>query len=190
MGIEAWLSLFFCFEDLVTGAWAKSLGCECDVSGEPISDKDRLYPCLIVLPMGFSWSFWIVQELVTQLSLKAGITRDQILVSGWPAPSLNKGVVANPYCDNLNLFGRDKAQVNALLSDLLRIFRSYGFDLHEIEWASPSAKPLGSLFCGETNSIGPRLEKTTQPPFCQQIHDVRQESFWSASRSSLGSVYA
>ena len=88
MGIEAWLSLFFCFGDLLSGTWIQSLGCERDVFGKSFSGRDRLHPCFIVLPMGFSWSFWIVQELVTQLFLKAGISRDQILVSGWPAPSL------------------------------------------------------------------------------------------------------
>ena len=173
MGIEEWLSLYFCFEDRVPGSFIQDLGCKCDVTGVSISRTDVLYPCLVVLPMGFSWSFWIVQELVTQLSVQAGVNRDQILVSGWPAPALETaGVVANPYCDNLNLFGLDPGQVNAQLDKLLTTFRTYGFDLHEISYASTQAKPLGSRFCGVDNRVGPRLEK---------LHNLRATTKWMSS---------
>lgn len=117
------------------------------------------YPCLKVLPIGFSWSFWIVQEMVTQLSEKAGVSRDRILVSGWPAPSLHEGIVANPYCDNLNVFGTDPAPVNACLKSLISVFENVGFEFHEMEWASTSAKPLGSRFSGKSNVLGPHFDK-------------------------------
>ena len=109
--------------------------------------------------MGFSWSFWIVQELVLNICREAGIPSEQILVSSWPAPSLEQGVVANPYCDNLNLFGFDKSEVNDQLRRLMAGFRKYGFELHEIEWAWLLARPLGSEFNGCSSILGPRVEK-------------------------------
>ena len=35
-----------------------------DVDGEPLVAGEEYELCLSVLPMGFSWSFWIVQEMV------------------------------------------------------------------------------------------------------------------------------
>ena len=96
----------------------------------------------VVLPIGFSLSFWIVQELGTQLSMQVGVSRDQILVSGWPAPAVqNVEVAGNPYCDNLNLFGLDPARVNMQLDLLLSNFRKHSFELHEISYASTPHHP-------------------------------------------------
>ena len=90
---------------------------------------------------------------------EAGIPSEQILVSSWPAPSLEQGVVANPYCDNLNFFGFDHNEVTCQLRRLIAGFHKHGFDLHEIEWARPLARPLGSEFNGNTSVLGPREEK-------------------------------
>ena len=167
-GIDPWLMEYFCFDDLVPGSFAQDIGVTLDIHGQEIGSSE-VYPCLTVLPMGFNWSFWIVQEMVTNLCEKSGLPRDRILVSGWPAPSIKEGVIGNPYCDNLNLFGLQADEVNAQLRRLISVFENHGFELHEIEWARLAATPLGCRFDGRAGVVSPKLEK---------LHRLRRACQW------------
>ena len=44
--------------------------------------------------MGFSWSFYLVQEFVVHLCKEPGIDQKSILVSEWPAPDIKAGVIS------------------------------------------------------------------------------------------------
>ena len=68
-----------------------------------------MWPCMRVVPMGWSWAMWIAQSIHTeQVMIATGIGVDQILVDNAPAPSLSKdSVVVIPYADNLNVCGLD-----------------------------------------------------------------------------------
>ena len=67
---------------------------------------ETVSPCLNVLPMGFTWSFDLVQQLHEQQVAKATqFGRENFLLDGRPAPSSEEGAgVAMPYCDNVHSF--------------------------------------------------------------------------------------
>ena len=62
IGVPAWLSDFFAFED-IPADFARQLGATCCTDGSPLPAAGRLAPVLTVLPMGWSWSFWLVQVM-------------------------------------------------------------------------------------------------------------------------------
>eukprot|EP00435_Cladocopium_sp_Y103_P067567 s569_g30.t1 len=73
-----------------------------------VSDPDlplgKVIPCITVLPMGFSWSFYLIQALHEQLTFKAlNIGRSSLILDGQPPPNVGgNGCVAMPYCDNVH----------------------------------------------------------------------------------------
>ena len=115
---------------------------------------------LIVLPMGWTWSFYLVQVLHLQLLYEDGFAEEQIMSSAWPAPIFNHdATVALPYCDNLTILGTNRVLVNQTLSLLIHTFEKHGFVLHEIEWASTTGTPLGTGFDGGSKCIRPRPKR-------------------------------
>ena len=55
-------------------------------------------------PMGFSWSFFLVQHIHESVSLRAlNIPRTQLVLEQCPLPTLQPGnILAMPYCDNVH----------------------------------------------------------------------------------------
>eukprot|EP00959_Pyramimonas_sp_CCMP1952_P006721 140409-Pyramimonas_sp.AAC.1 len=52
--------------------------------------------------MGFTWSFWLVQEYHVQVARRE-VSDKFVLVDGHPVPSMQAGErVYMAYCDNLN----------------------------------------------------------------------------------------
>ncbi len=93
------LQSFFCL------AHDLSLDEACSIFGDEYSQHSgfqRFSPCINVLPMGFSWCFYIIQQLHEQSVRRClSIPRDDVILDGYPAPLLSGGkVVAMPYCDN------------------------------------------------------------------------------------------
>ena len=126
-----------------------------DFSG--FSHLERCIPCITVLPMGFSWSFYIIQQLHEQASLRAlGITNDQLIKDGNPPPSFGKGgVLAMPYCDNVHCIATSREEADrgkGLIKDELE---SMGFSLHEEESASSYFQTLGGIVDGEAGVVAP-----------------------------------
>jgi hypothetical protein len=156
---EAFMQDSFCFEIELPGSWYIELGISHTHHGEPIVPNTMYLPCFCVLPMGFSWSMWIVQEMVAHLICEAGVEKTQVLVGNWPCPKFANGVIADPYCHNLNFFGLDKDAVNQTLQQVMKVFSEKGFSLHEISWASTTATPLGCQFDGQGHSVGPKSTK-------------------------------
>ena len=171
-GIESWLSEFFTFEEEIQVEWAKQEGFTETVDGEALIEGETYFLCLKVLPMGFSWSFYLVQEMVVHLCREGGIPSEQTLVAGWPAPDLKNGIISNPYCDNLCVFGHDPAVVNVQLDRLIVLFKKKGFELHEIEYARTVSTPLGSHFDGAKGYVGPKHVK---------LHKLRMAAKWFSS---------
>eukprot|EP00438_Fugacium_kawagutii_P017034 Skav221329 [mRNA] locus=scaffold1437:52275:55350:- [translate_table: standard] len=66
-------------------------------------DRMDAVPVIKVLPMGFNWSFFLVQHIHTELSLHAlGVDERFLFLEGKPAPSLSPGTTClMPYCDNV-----------------------------------------------------------------------------------------
>lgn len=90
---------FFCLKDDLTFAeWDLVTG----GNGDASMLGPRICHCITVLPMGFTWSFYIIQALHEQISLRSlHISEDHLIRDAHPPPSLSgKDVAAMPYCDN------------------------------------------------------------------------------------------
>ena len=114
----------------------------------------RVFPCISVLPMGFSWSLWIAQE----------INRSKVVEAGLPASaevnahSQENTFVHHPlrfvvYVDNIAIFGRDKEMVNKAMEKVIVVLNSCGLLTHEHTEAEPECKLLGLQIDGTRKEI-------------------------------------
>ena len=158
IGLPSDLARYFCFEHTYSREDLQQLGLSRDLDGYQL-DSDPYYLCLTALPMGFSFSFWIVQELHYDALKQCGFPASRCVLGNWPTPSLKEGPVALAYCDNLNIFGKDPKEVDNALSIVMKFLESKGFALHEVVYATPWSKPLGSFFNGYDNLLGSRPDK-------------------------------
>lgn len=101
--LPAGMEQFFCLHQDISIEEAR------DIAGSHF-DFDRwgggiAIPCIKVLPMGFNWSFFLVQVLHEQASLDSlGIDRAKVFLDGHPAPSVDSVSCATmPYCDNVHV---------------------------------------------------------------------------------------
>ncbi|CAK0849368.1 unnamed protein product [Prorocentrum cordatum] len=157
-GVPSALSEYFSFE-AVDASLAKKWGATSDVRGLSLPDVGEVFPCLLVLPMGWTWSFYIVQALHAELLREAGFSQDLIMSNAWPAPPLSDDPVALPYCDNLTVFGMSRDRVDQRLRELIGVFEGKGFVLHEISWASTSSDILGTAFDGLRRTVRARPKR-------------------------------
>ena len=96
-GVPPWLSEFFGFSAFPVEQ-ARNWGAKLDVWGQDLPATGAVFPVLRVLPMGWSWSFYIVQTMHEEFLVRAGFSREQLLTTGWPAPPLRPRPIALPYC--------------------------------------------------------------------------------------------
>lgn len=82
-GIPPSWAEYFAFKQIPCDE-AKEWGATCDVWGQSLPDHGQIYPVLQVLPMGWSWSFWIIQSLHVQFLAEAVSRR-----KGW-SPTLGR----------------------------------------------------------------------------------------------------
>jgi hypothetical protein len=128
---------------------------------------------MIVLLMGFSWAFFFVQKLHEQLLSSSGLGPERCLVGGWPAPDfLVSNVFGLPYCDNLTIFGTQPGPVNAALDRVILAFEEAGFELHEIQRATPESEFLGCQLHGARGTLAVRDKK---------MWTLRSALLWAAS---------
>lgn len=114
----AWWAEFVGFSALEC-AEVKSWGAVADIWGEPISEFGSIRPVFVVLPMGWSWSFWIVQALHAQFLDEAGFPSSRVVANAWPPPLLDRRPIALPHCDNLTILGLDGCAVDEELESLM-----------------------------------------------------------------------
>ena len=116
---------------------------------------ERIIPCIKVLPMGFNWSFYLIQALHEQTTIRSlGIGRDSLVIDGQCPPRLREGAcIAMPYCDNVHTLSYNKedcqrgcGQVCADLSDM-------GFVLHEEAEASTSMETVRGMINGKSGQV-------------------------------------
>ncbi|CAL1158499.1 unnamed protein product, partial [Cladocopium goreaui] len=148
---DALSDFFGLMQDITGDEVYRATGGEC---GEMYSD-DMFTPAVSVLPMGFSWSFYLVQCIHEHSVCRAlDIGREQLVLEGFPAPLLSGGeCVAMPYCDNAHVlsFCEDLCNAGSLAaqSDLT----SLGFTTHEEEQANTFFKTLGGVVDGVAGEV-------------------------------------
>ena len=132
-----------------------------ELGGCCASSGGWVWPCMRVVPMGWSWAMWIAQRVHTeQVMIATGIGADQILVDNAPAPSLSKGsVVVIPYADNLNVCGLDADVVQRVKDQAVSHLRKLGFRIHEEIDASERVQSLGFEVDGRAGVVRPMKDK-------------------------------
>ena len=112
-------------------------------------------PCLTVLPMGFTWSFYLVQKLHEQSTLHSlSIPRDRLFLDARPAPQLHdKQIGSMPYSDNVHVLGKDGDAVERGLMRACQDLRDMGFSIHEEQPATTHMQTLGAIVDGELGLV-------------------------------------
>ena len=128
----------------------------CNIFGDDFvqhSDLQSFSPCINVLPMGFSWSFYIIQQLHEQSVRRSlGIPREDVILNGYPAPQLSGDkVVAMPYCDNCHSLALSAEGCEEGKKRMCEDLEGMGFSLHE-QVGFPT---LGGVIDGVDGSIRP-----------------------------------
>ena len=148
------LSDFFCLTHDITYTEALNIFGDQHVC---VGSSGLVSPCITVLPMGFSWSFYLIQKLHEQSALRAlGTCRDDLVLEGYPAPSLVGGKsLAMPYCDNVHCLSTSRQECNAGMELMCKDLQNMGFSLHEDCAANDFFQTLGGVVDGKEGKVKP-----------------------------------
>lgn len=117
----------------------------------------KISPSLSVLPMGFSWSFFLVQKLHEQLTLSSlGIQPSQLVADGNVVPTFSDEACAGmPYCDNVHVLSCSQVRCEAGRVEVIEKLKSVGFGVHEEIEATTLFPTLGGIIDGKAGQIRP-----------------------------------
>ena len=125
-----------------------------DISSTRGRFAGRVFPCIAALPMGFTWSLYIAQE----------INRARVVASGMPAESeVNAHSIENTfrlhstrfivYVDNIAVFGRDREEVDRVMGKIICELNRCKLLTHEHTPADTQCELLGMFVDGEKKEI-------------------------------------
>lgn len=116
---------------------------------------NTIIPCVKVLPMGFNWSFYLVQKLHEQLARNSlGIPRSSVFLDGHPPPMLQgEDVGTMPYCDNVHVLSLQQDACQTGKDEVCSSLELAGFDLHEHEDATTLFPTLGGIVDGKAGEV-------------------------------------
>ena len=151
--ISSEMANFFCLLSDISGDEARL------VFGDSFQETpgNRISPCITVLPMGFSWSFYLIQKLHEQSALRAlQCNRDMLVLDGYPAPQLSGcSAAAMPYCDNVHSLSLDQESCRKGKRDMCNDLTGMGFTLHEDVEACDYFPTLGGIIDGKNGIVKP-----------------------------------
>lgn len=151
------LSDFFCLSIDLSPQEASSIFGQSDGLAH---DGGGISPCLSVLPMGFSWSFYLVQQLHQQSAMRAlDIHADRILLDGHPAPMLEEGWIAMPYCDNVHVLALASQDCQLGKERAVKDLEDLGFEIHEQVESTTLFPTLGGIIDGSSGEVRPTYER-------------------------------
>lgn len=153
---------YFCFSFDITIEEARQIYNTTELeSFSDFSSGDFVSPCLDVLPMGYSWSFFLVQALHVQACLKSsGGKASSVVLDSRPLPSiLQEQTLAMPYCDNTHVLGTDPNEVEQQHELLKSRLQSWGFDMHEEVGPSTLFPTLGGVIDGHAGMVCPNRNR-------------------------------
>ena len=144
---------FFCLHEDVTVDEVK------EITGENFElsalQGSHCCPCIIVLPMGFNWSLYLIQVLHEQASSQAlEVSRSHVFLEGHPAPVVSEASCATmPYCDNVHVLSLSSKLCQEAKDRICDRLERIGFELHEHTAASTMTATLGGTIDGELGLI-------------------------------------
>ena len=152
---------YFCFTGDITLEEAHSIfGSDCfDSMG--LDTGVIISPCLDVLPMGYSWSFYLVQALHVQACLESsGEDCRSVVLDARPPPSLvENGSLFMPYCDNTHVLSLDSHVASQDHSKLQSTLESWGFAMHEELGPTTIYPTLGGVIDGHAGLVKPNRDR-------------------------------
>ena len=118
-----------------------------------------IFPCMAVLPMGFSWAFHLAHQAHTYLANQA-LLQVKLLRDRSVAPRLQSsggdGLTAMLiYADNNNHVGIDRDAVQSDQDLVMEILHKCGLATHDVEAPSSLAESLGVRIDGLSGTVGP-----------------------------------
>ena len=118
-------------------------------------------PCISVFPMGFSWSFYLVQALHVQGCIKSlNTTSASVVLDARPAPDLCRhDVVSMPYCDNTHALSLEGEKAEIGREKLENTLLDWGFEMHEQMSATTFFPTLGGIIDGDEGVVRPTSER-------------------------------
>ncbi|CAK0825859.1 unnamed protein product, partial [Prorocentrum cordatum] len=161
-GIDDDLSSYFCLDDVP--GWLVSELEGNDSRFSQFYGRDAVAPAFRVLPMGFSWSFYLAQ--IVHSSVVKGVLPDTaglVLQDRRPGPTIGaRGLVSLPYCDNHATGAGSPELADGARIAVARQLTADGFAVHEEEDASLWAESLGFAIDGLTGEVGPTAKRATR----------------------------
>ena len=142
---------YFCLEFDISSEEVRT------VTGGSISDVGGpISPCINVLPMGFSWSFFLVQHIHQSAVLRSlSISEQDLFLDGRPPPHISSsGIYSMPYCDNIHSISSDKSSCNEGKQRIVSELAGQGFTIHEKKDASTLFNTLGGVVDGDSGWVG------------------------------------
>lgn len=157
--METGLQQFFGLKWNVTGEEVSRI-----TKGQHSGFGDNTVPVIQVLPMGFSWSFFLVQHLHSEVALRSlGLDEKFLFLDGKPPPSFtNSKVSIMPYCDNLHSISIDQSECQAAKDRMVDALGGIGFDLHEHVEACTVFPTLGGVIDGVKGQVRPTNKRIWQ----------------------------
>ena len=147
---------FFClYGDVRVGDVGAILGGSLPDAVRDLPANQMVSPCLSVLPMGFSWSFYLVQQLHEQITLASlHISRHDLFLDARPPPTIEEGKCAGmPYCDNVHVMSNRVEVAEEGRLKVCKSLRESGFKVHEEQPAAAIVQTLGGIIDGESGLI-------------------------------------
>ncbi|CAK0794405.1 unnamed protein product, partial [Prorocentrum cordatum] len=161
-GIDDDLSSYFCLDDVP--GWLVSELEGNDSRFSQFYGRDAVAPAFRVLPMGFSWSFYLAQ--IVHSSVVKGVLPDTaglVLQDRQPGPTIGpRGLASLPYCDNHATGAGSPELADGARIAVARQLTADGFAVHEEEDASLWAESLGFAIDGLTGEVGPTAKRATR----------------------------
>lgn len=158
LGIPLELGRFFCFPCIDPHALQTEIGyMPEDLRALVHRDGRGVFPCMKVLPMGFSWAFHLAHQAHVEITKRA-LPRTPQIKDKAVMPRFGEGkhraaTGALIYADNNNHIGVQRQAVEQEHTTMLGALAQHGLDYHEVIEATSLAESLGVRIDGLTGRI-------------------------------------
>ena len=123
-------------------------------------------PTLAVLPMGFSWAFWLSQQVHSCIARSelSDVQPEQFIVDGMPPQNLLKpsDYACMLYADNANHLALSVEEVNLRREQLSRGLKGRGLLTHEVIEGSELVECLGVEIAGFAGEVRPTPQRISR----------------------------
>ena len=154
---------YFCFSfDISVGEVAELYDGGLPSGLEGLPNDAMVGPGLNVLPMGFSWSFFLVQALYVQAcgDPVKGVG-EHLVLDARPPPTLSSSsTLSMPYCDNTHILSLSADRSQEGMDAVKGKLEDWGFEVHEEISATTLFPTLGGVIDGQAGLVRATAERS------------------------------